>query len=80
MSVRNFARVFRRETGSTPASYATRVRLEAARRALELGRASVKQVAAASGFGAVETMHRAFQRALATTPLAYRARFAVAPR
>jgi transcriptional regulator GlxA family with amidase domain len=77
MSVRHLARVFRRETGATPARHVERLRLEAARRALELTRASAKQVAAESGFGTVETMHRAFQRTLATTPLAYRARFAL---
>jgi transcriptional regulator GlxA family with amidase domain len=77
MSVRNFARVFRRETGATPAAFVERLRLEAARRALELTRRSVKQIADASGFGTVETMHRAFRRSLGTTPLAYRARFAV---
>jgi transcriptional regulator GlxA family with amidase domain len=77
LSVRHFARVFRRETGTTPAGHVERLRLEAARRALELTRASAKEVAAQSGFGTVETMHRAFQRTLATTPLAYRARFAL---
>lgn len=79
LSPRQFARVFRKETGSTPASYVERLRLEAARQALELTRGSVKQIAAANGFGTVETMHRAFQRKLAVTPLQYRARFAVAP-
>jgi len=77
MSVRNFARVFRRETGATPAAFVERLRLEAARRDLELTSRSAKQIAASSGFGTVETMHRAFRRSLGTTPLAYRARFAV---
>jgi transcriptional regulator GlxA family with amidase domain len=76
MSVRNFARVFRRETGTTPGNYVERLRLEAARRALELTQASVKEIAAASGFATAETLHRAFQRVLSTTPLQYRARFA----
>lgn len=75
MSVRNFARVFRRETGATPASYVEGLRLEAARRALELGTASVKQIASETGFNSAETMHRAFQRRLSVTPLQYRARF-----
>ena len=79
MSLRNFARVFLRETGSTPASYVEQLRLEAARRALELSSASVKQIASDTGFGNAETLHRAFQRCLAVTPLQYRARFS-APR
>jgi transcriptional regulator GlxA family with amidase domain len=77
MSVRNFARVFRRETGSTPAAFVERLRMESARRDLEMTRRSAKQVAAASGFGTVETMHRAFRRSVGTTPLQYRQRFAL---
>jgi transcriptional regulator GlxA family with amidase domain len=80
MSVRNLARVFRRETGMTPAAYVERLRLDAARRTLELTRRSVKEIAQASGFGTPATLHRAFQRALGTTPLQYRARFAAGAR
>lgn len=78
MSERNFARVFAAETGTTPAAHVERLRLEAARRALELSGRPVKEIAAIAGFGAVETMNRAFRRLLRTTPLAYRARFATA--
>ncbi len=78
MSERNFARVFASETGATPAAHVERLRLEAARRALELSARPVKEIAAIAGFGAVETMNRAFRRLLRTTPLAYRARFATA--
>lgn len=77
MSSRNFARVFVAETGQTPAAWVARVRLEAARSALEISNEPVKQIAAACGFGSTESMNHAFQRALRTTPLAYRARFAV---
>lgn len=75
MSVRNFARIFRRETGETPASYVERARLDAARRKLELSEASVKEVARTSGFSSVEKMHRSFQRCLSVTPLQYRRQF-----
>lgn len=78
MSVRNFARLFRSETDATPAAFVEALRLEAARRELELTGRSAKQIATSSGFGTVETMHRVFRRALGTTPLAYRARFALA--
>ncbi len=77
MSVRNFGRVFRRQVGTTPAAFVERLRLDAARRLLELTRQSVKQIAGATGFGRVETMHRAFRRAVGTTPLQYRAHFAL---
>ena len=78
MSVRNFARVFRRETGAAPGAFVERLRLEAARRSLELDRRSAKEIAAEVGFQNPETMNRAFQRLLGVTPLQYRARFSAA--
>jgi transcriptional regulator GlxA family with amidase domain len=75
MSTRNFNRVFVTETGVTPAAWVQKVRLEAARTALETSRRSVKEIAAACGFGQAEALHRVFRRALGTTPLEYRERF-----
>jgi transcriptional regulator GlxA family with amidase domain len=75
MSPRNFARAFRREVGMTPAAYVESVRLERARAELEAGDASVDAVAAACGFGTVETLRRAFQRRFDVNPAAYRSRF-----
>ena len=75
MSVRNFARVFRRETGTTPAAFVEELRIEAARRSLELSRGSVKEIAHACGFPNAATAHRAFRRRLGVTPLEYRERF-----
>jgi transcriptional regulator GlxA family with amidase domain len=79
MSERTFARVFVAETRFTPAAYVERLRVDAARRVLETSKKSVKQIARLCGFGTVETMHRTFRRAVGSTPLQYRARFA-APR
>ncbi len=53
-----------------------RLRLEAARRALEAGAQSIAQVAAAVGFGDEERMRRSFQRRLGVAPQHYRQRFA----
>jgi transcriptional regulator GlxA family with amidase domain len=75
MSARHFARAFRAETGVTPARYVERVRLEAARRRLEDTAEPIARVAAACGFGAAETMRRAFLRALDVAPAEYRRRF-----
>ncbi|HEY4895059.1 MAG TPA: GlxA family transcriptional regulator [Solirubrobacteraceae bacterium] len=75
MSPRNFARAFRAETGVTPGRYVERVRLEAARRRLEDGSASVAQIAAECGFGTAETMRRVFLRSLDVGPTEYRRRF-----
>jgi transcriptional regulator GlxA family with amidase domain len=75
MSPRHFARAFRAETGITPARYVERVRLEAARRALEDTPGPVGEIAVACGFGTPETMRRSFLRALGVSPAEYRRRF-----
>jgi transcriptional regulator GlxA family with amidase domain len=75
MSTRHFARSFRAQTGITPARYVERVRLEAARRALEDTRQPLAAIAAACGFGTPETMRRALLRALNVGPAEYRRRF-----
>jgi len=75
MSPRNFARVFTREVGRTPARFVEDVRVEAARRRLEEGDEAVEAVAAQTGFGSAETMRRAFLRVLRVNPAAYRSRF-----
>jgi transcriptional regulator GlxA family with amidase domain len=79
MSSRNFARAFRREVGATPAGYVEAQRVEGARRLLEATEQSVAEIAAACGFGSAETMHRAFQRSVRTTPGQYRRHFRGAP-
>lgn len=75
MSPRNFARVFRRELGVTPARYVERARLEAARRLLEDTEHGLASIAGACGFGSVETLRRSFARALKVNPNEYRSRF-----
>ena len=75
MSARNFARLYRARTGTTPAKAVERLRLEAARRALEEGAAPVAIVAQRCGFGDEERMRRAFLRGLGVAPLQYRQRF-----
>ncbi len=78
MSPRNFARVFLREVGVTPAAYVERVRVEAARRRLEDSADGVDAVADRVGFGTAETMRRAFLRHLRVAPADYRIRFRAA--
>jgi transcriptional regulator GlxA family with amidase domain len=75
MSPRHFARAFRAEAGVTPGRYVERVRLDAARRALEDTADPIAAIADACGFGTAETMRRAFLRALAVAPAEYRRRF-----
>ena len=75
MSERHFARVFRAETGSSPAAHVEAVRVETARRLLETTADGLDRIARASGFGTIATMHRAFRRTVRVTPGEYRARF-----
>lgn len=79
MSPRNFARVFTREVGTTPARYVERARVEAARRRLEDTRRSLDEIAADCGFASADVLRRAFVRTLRVTPGAYRARFQSRP-
>ena len=74
MSVRNFERVFTRETGCTPARYVAQMRVEAARRQLEDTDRSIEQIARNCGFVRADLMRRAFSRSVGTTPGRYRSR------
>jgi transcriptional regulator GlxA family with amidase domain len=78
MSPRNFARVFVREAGVTPARFVERARVEAARRRLEESSLGVDAVAAECGFGSAEIMRRSFLRTVRVNPAEYRHRFRTA--
>jgi transcriptional regulator GlxA family with amidase domain len=75
MSERQFSRLFKAEVGTTPAEYVEAVRMEAACRLLETTLNPVEQIALGCGFGTPETMNRAFQRRLNTTPTKHRFHF-----
>lgn len=72
MSPRNFARVFRAETGTTPARFIEKLRLEAARQGVEGSSAALQTIAAEAGFGDAERMRIAFIRAYGQPPMALR--------
>ncbi|HEX2464239.1 MAG TPA: helix-turn-helix domain-containing protein [Thermoanaerobaculia bacterium] len=75
MSPRNFARVFRRESGTTPAKFVEVARVEEARRRLEETPLTTAAIATGCGFGTTESMRRAFLRHLGIGPAEYRRRF-----
>lgn len=75
MSVRNFSRVFGKEVGVTPADYVEAARIEAAKRLLETTAAGAGEIAHASGFGSIETLHRSFKKRVGVTPGGFRYRF-----
>jgi transcriptional regulator GlxA family with amidase domain len=75
LSPRTFVRRFRSATGNTPRDYIQRVRVEAAKRALERGDDTVGRVAASVGYGDVVAFRKVFVRLTGLTPAEYRARY-----
>ena len=75
MSPRNFARLFRAETGMTPAKFVELARIETARCKLEQSELVLEGIAEAAGFASAEQMQRSFRRVLKVGPRDYRARF-----
>ena len=75
MSPRTFARLYTARTGRTPAKMVESLRMEAARRALEDTRFSIKEIALKCGFLEEERMRRCFRRSLGVNPQNYRDRF-----
>ena len=72
LSPRQFSRVFREETGQTPAKAIESLRLEAARVMMETSRHPVEVVARETGVGDRERMRQAFLRAFGKPPQAMR--------
>jgi len=75
MSPRNFARVFLKDTGTTPARFVECLRVEAARRRLEESHDKLEKVATDCGFGSIQRLRRSFLRLLHVPPNDYRHRF-----
>ncbi len=75
MGTRNFARVFKRDTGMTPLEFVLRARIDHARGLLETSDLPLKTVAFRSGFASDRCMRAAFQGHLGLTPAQYRYQF-----
>jgi transcriptional regulator GlxA family with amidase domain len=68
LSPRQFSRVFREETGRSPAQAIERLRVESARLMMEGGRFSAEEITRKNGFGYRERMRRSFPRAFGQSP------------
>jgi transcriptional regulator GlxA family with amidase domain len=75
MSVRNFSRVFFKETGLTPAKFLEKMRLDTARKFLSDSDLNIEQIAEKCGLGGMVSMRRVFLRHLKVTPSSYRSTF-----
>ncbi|MDK1390029.1 helix-turn-helix domain-containing protein [Sinorhizobium sp. 8-89] len=76
MSVRNFARVFSKETGMTPTDFLLTARCERAISLLLDTALPMKSIAHRVGFPSDEQMRKVFVRRFSLTPREYRERFA----
>lgn len=75
MSSRNFARVFVRETGITPAKYIDKLRIETACRHLVDTRLSFKEIAVLCGLSSPDNMRKIFYKYIKISPAEYRKNF-----
>jgi len=79
MSARTLQRQFRDATGMGPSEWLTRERVAIAKDLLEGATLPLARVAEQAGFGSEESLRHHFRKLVATSPGAYRRRFAAAP-
>ncbi|OOG71128.1 GlxA family transcriptional regulator [Algoriphagus sp. A40] len=72
---RNFDRRFVKATGNTPVEYMQRVRTEAAKKAFETSRKTVREVMYEVGYSDEKAFREVFRRITGMSPLEYRSRF-----
>jgi len=72
LSPRQFSRIFRAETGQSPAKAVEHLRLEAARMLMEQTRHSLEEISIQTGFTDHRRMREAFQRAYGQPPQSIR--------
>jgi transcriptional regulator GlxA family with amidase domain len=74
LSTRHFCRLFKEETGFTPAQYLKQIRVQKAVELLEASCMSVKEVSAAVGLKHSSHFDHFFKKARGLTPMEYRER------
>ena len=72
---RNFDRRFIKATGNTPVEYAQRVKIEAAKKALETSRKTVNEVMYDVGYSDAKAFRELFRKLTGLAPLEYRMRY-----
>lgn len=76
MSQRSFMRKFKDVTGNTPLEYIQRVKVEAAKRELEKGRATVEEISMDVGYDDFNSFRNIFKRFTGLTPQEYKRKYA----
>ena len=72
---RNFDRRFIKATGNTPVEYSQRVKMEAAKKALEISRKTVNEVMYDVGYSDVKAFREVFRKITGMSPLEYRKKY-----
>lgn len=72
---RNFDRRFIKATGNTPIEYAQRVKVEAAKKALEASRKTVNEVMYEVGYSDAKAFREVFRKITGVSPLEYRNKY-----
>lgn len=72
---RNFDRRFIKATGNTPVEYTQRVKMEAAKKALETSRKSINEIMYEVGYSDVKAFREVFRKITGMSPLDYRNRY-----
>jgi transcriptional regulator GlxA family with amidase domain len=72
---RNFDRRFIKATGNTPLEYSQRVKMEAAKKALERTRKTINEVMYDVGYSDVKAFREVFRKITGLSPLEYRTRY-----
>jgi transcriptional regulator GlxA family with amidase domain len=72
---RNFDRRFIKATGNTPGEYLQRVKIEAAKRALETTRKTINEVMRDVGYSDVKGFRTVFRKITGMSPLEYRGKY-----
>ena len=72
---RNFDRRFIKATGNTPVEYLQRVKIEAAKKALESSRKTINEVMYEVGYSDVKAFREVFRKVTGMSPLEYRRRY-----
>lgn len=72
---RNFDRRFIKATGNTPVEYTQRVKIEAAKKALETSRKTINEVMYDVGYSDVKAFREVFRKITGMSPLEYRGKY-----
>jgi len=75
MSKRNFIRRFKKATQNTPFEYLQRVKIEAAKKALEKGAQNINMLMYDAGYNDIKTFREVFKKLTGLTPQDYRRKY-----